>query len=84
MKTIKINDAKYLDDYKILLSFNDSSEKVIDFYSLLTTSHYPNEKKYLDKKFFKQFSVDLGDLIWNDFDMCFQAKNLYKGILRKS
>ncbi|MGA2298654.1 MAG: DUF2442 domain-containing protein [FCB group bacterium] len=82
MKSIKIIEAKYLNDYRILLIFSDNSEKIIDFAELLRKSTYPNEKKYLDKNIFKQFKVDYGDLIWNDFDMCFQAKNLYKGMTR--
>ncbi|OGU15770.1 MAG: hypothetical protein A2X61_02465 [Ignavibacteria bacterium GWB2_35_12] len=83
MRAVKIIDAKYLKDYKIQLVFNDKVKKIIDFYNLLINSNYPNEKKYLDKNNFIQFRIDLGDLIWNDFDMCFQAKNLYEGILRK-
>ena len=83
MKIIKITDTEYLGQYKIKLSFNDKTEKIIDFFDLLNNSHYPNEKKYLEFQNFKQFRVDLGDLIWNDYDLCFQAKNLYQGILRK-
>jgi hypothetical protein len=82
MKSIKIIDAKYLEDYKILLTFNDSQSKIVDFNDLLKSTPYQNEKKFIDKELFKQFKIDLGDLIWNDFDMCFQAKNLYNGILR--
>ena len=83
MKTVRILKADYLGDYQISLIFNDNTEKIIDFSDLLKSSSYPNEKKYLDLTYFRQFTIDYGDLIWNDFDMCFQAKNLYKGILRK-
>ena len=83
MKTIEINTAKYIQDYKILLEFNDNLTKVIDFKELLYTTPYPNEKKYVNPNLFIQFKVEMGDLIWNDYDMCFQAKNLYNGILRK-
>ena len=83
MKAIKIIDAKYLEDYKILLTFNDFHSKIIDFFELLSSTPYKNEKKFFDKNQFQHFKIDLGDLIWNDYDMCFQAKNLYKGILRK-
>ncbi|MFC2131575.1 DUF2442 domain-containing protein [Bacteroidota bacterium] len=82
MKAVKIIEAEYLKDYKISLLFNDKTRKVIDFGELLKKSPYHNEKKYLDKDQFKKFVIDYGDLIWNDFDMCFQAKYLYKGKLR--
>jgi hypothetical protein len=29
-------------------------------------------KKYLDKQLFEKFSIDYGDIIWNDYEMCFQ------------
>jgi hypothetical protein len=83
MKSVKIIKAKYLEDYKIILTFNDNKTIVVNFFDLLNTTLYKNEKKYLNKEMFQQFKVEIGDLIWNDYDMCFQGKNLYKGILRK-
>ena len=83
MKAIKIENADYLGDYKIMLTFNDGQSKIIDFKDLLLNSPYKNERKFVNKDLFKNFSIEIGDLIWNDYDMCFQAKNLYKGILRK-
>ncbi len=82
MRYPKIIEAEYIEEYKIKLTFNDGIVKVLDFFDLLKNSHYPNEKKYLNIDTFKQFKVDYGDLIWNDFDMCFQGKNLYKNKLR--
>lgn len=83
MKLVKILNAKYVEDYRLLLQFNDNKSIEVDFAGLLKSTPYPNEKKYLQKELFQQFKIELGDLIWNDYDMCFQAKNLYKGILRK-
>lgn len=83
MKSMKIINAEYLGDYRISLSFNDDKSLVVDFSALLHSTPYPNEKKFLQKDLFKQFKIELGDLIWNDYDMCFQAKNLYYGILRR-
>lgn len=84
MKNIEIIEAKYLKEYEILLIFNDNKSLIIDFKQLLNNSPYKNEQKYLDKDRFRQFKIEMGDLIWNDYDMCFQAKNLYNNILRKS
>jgi len=83
MKIVKILNAQYLEDYRILLLFNDNKSVEVDFAGLLNSTPYRNEKKYLQKELFQQFSIEIGDLVWNDYDMCFQAKNLYKGILRK-
>ncbi|HKK61645.1 MAG TPA: hypothetical protein VJ951_03740 [Bacteroidales bacterium] len=37
--------------------------------------------KYLDKELFKSFTIDIdyGDLIWNDYEMCFPIWALYEG-----
>jgi len=83
MKIVKITEAKYIDNYKIQFQFNTNETKVIDFRAFLSNTPYNNEKKYLNLENFQKFRVEMGDLIWNDYDMCFQAKNLYKNILRK-
>lgn len=36
-------------------------------------------KKYLDKNLFQSFSLEYGDLIWNDYEMCFPIWDLYEG-----
>jgi len=83
MKIVKITEAKYIDNYKIPFQFITNETKVIDFRAFLSNTPYNNEKKYLNLENFQKFRVEMGDLIWNDYDMCFQAKNLYKNILRK-
>jgi len=82
MKYIEINKAKYIEDYKILIEFNNSVSKILDFRELIEKTSFPNEKKYKDFALFQQFKVEMGDLIWNDYDMCFQAKNLINGYVR--
>ena len=36
-------------------------------------------KKYLDKELFKSFTIDFGDLVWNDYEMCFPIWVLHEG-----
>jgi len=36
-------------------------------------------RKYLDKKLFRKFKIDYGDIIWNDYEMCFPIWDLYEG-----
>jgi hypothetical protein len=59
MKVVKIINAKYLDEYKIKLRFNDNSVKIIDFKSLLLESNYPNEKNISILKNLKNFKLIL-------------------------
>ena len=76
---ISINKAEYISDYKIKLSFTDGVVKVIDFYDILNNAKNPMTRKYLDKKLFRNFSLEYGDLIWNDYEMCFPIWDLHEG-----
>ena len=35
-------------------------------------------KKYLDKQLFKKYSIEYGDIIWNDYEMCFPIWDLHE------
>ena len=39
-------------------------------------------KKYLDIKLFENFSIDYGDIISNDYQMCFPIWDLHEGTIR--
>ncbi|HLN73116.1 MAG TPA: hypothetical protein VK205_07455 [Prolixibacteraceae bacterium] len=75
---ISINKAEYLGDYKIKFSFSDASEKVIDFYAFLNNARNPMTKKYLDKELFQKYTIEYGDINWNDFEMCFPIWDLHE------
>jgi hypothetical protein len=59
-------NAKYLEDYKILLTFENQKSGVVDF------ADYSNRKglfsKFRNIDFFKNFSVntDIGTICWED------------------
>ena len=65
--------------YKIKLFFSDGIERLIDFLSFLKNAKNPMTRKYLDKEMFKNFSIEYGDVIWNDYEMCFPIWDLYEG-----
>jgi hypothetical protein len=76
---ISILNAEYLGEYNIKLSFSDKTEKIIDFSKFLSEARNPMTRKYLDKKLFSKFSIKYGDLIWNDYEMCFPIWDLHEG-----
>jgi DUF971 family protein len=76
---ISINKADYVGGYKIKFLFSDGIEKVIDFSDFLKKAKNPMTTKYLDKKLFKNYSIDYGDIIWNDYEMCFPIWDLHEG-----
>jgi DUF971 family protein len=74
---IEIINTEYLGNYKIRLQFSDNIERIIDFGSFLLKAKNPQTKKYLDEKLFSEYSIKYGDLIWNDYEMCFPIWDLY-------
>lgn len=79
MEVIEIVAAEYVGEYRILLRFNDSSERIVDFKDFLLNAPNPLYKKYLDVNEFKKFKIVFGNLDWNDYEMCFPIMDLYEG-----
>jgi DUF971 family protein len=76
---VSIQKAEYKGDYKIKILFSDGIEKIIDFFMFLQNAKNPMTKKYLDKKLFQSYSIQYGDIIWNDYEMCFPIWDLHEG-----
>ena len=76
---ISINKAEYLGDYKIKFIFSDETETIIDFSSFLQNARNPMTKKYLDKQLFRKYSIQYGDIVWNDYELCFPIWELHQG-----
>jgi len=76
---ISIQKAEYKDSFKIAMLFSDGIERTVDFESFLKEAKNPMTKKYLNKELFKSFKVENGDLVWNDYEMCFPIWDLYEG-----
>jgi hypothetical protein len=78
---IDVEEAEYIEGYKLRLLFSDHTERVVDFEPFLRNSLNPLIRKYLNLDDFKQFSVEHGDLFWNDYDLCFPIADLYRGVI---
>jgi len=78
---ISISKASYVEEYKIHFLFSDGIERLIDFSDFLKNARNPMARKYLDKKLFKNYSIEYGDIIWNDYEMCFPIWDLHEGKL---
>ena len=74
-----IQKANYKGDYKIHFQFSDGIEQTIDFGDFLKRAKNPMTKKYLDKALFQSFTILHGDIVWNDFEMCFPIWDLHEG-----
>ncbi len=78
-KIVAITHAEYLSDYRVRLHFNDGKEQILNFESFLRHARNPMIRKYLDPEQFTLFSLEYGDLVWNDYELCFPIADLYAG-----
>lgn len=76
---ISINNAEYLGDYKIKFTFSDETERIVDFSNFLQNARNQMTRKYLDKQLFRKYSIQYGDIVWNDYEMCFPIWDLHEG-----
>jgi len=78
---IDISSVECVENYKLHIFFSDGKDRVVDFERFLRRSLNPLIQKYLDLDRFKDFTVQDGDLFWNDYDLCFPLADLYEGNL---
>lgn len=74
---IDIVHAERVADYKLRLSFSDGVERVVDFEPFLRRSRNPMIRIYLDPQKFANFRIEYGNLIWDDYELCFPIADLY-------
>ena len=75
---IDIVGAEQVSDYKLRLTFSDGKERLVDFEPFLRSSRNPLIRAYLEPNRFGNFTVEYGDLIWDDYGLCFPTADLYE------
>ncbi|SRR6266508_876652 len=78
-EVLEITNAEQLSRYTLKLAFSDGRERVIDFEPFLKASRNPAIRGYLDPEKFSAFRLEYGDLVWDDYDLCFPIADLYEG-----
>jgi len=77
---MRLTSAKYIDDYKVELIFDDKKINVINFLPVIKSN--PVCKKYLDVTEFKKFKLEQGNIVWGrNWDMIFTIESLYNNTL---
>lgn len=79
---INIQKAEYRGNFKIHLLFSDGVEQTVDFMEFLSRSKNPMTTKYLDENLFKKYKIEYGDIVWNDYELCFPIWDLHEGIIK--
>ncbi len=75
---ISVTAAENLGDFRLRVTFNDGVVQDVDFRNFLQHAHHPEIRAFLDPEKFDAFLVKDGDLIWEDFSLCFPIIDLYQ------
>jgi len=66
MELLKIEQATYLEEYKIELIFNDATKGVVDLREKIFTDHRKIFEPLRDFEFFKNFSLNSWTIEWEN------------------
>lgn len=67
---IQVKKARYIDNYKIYLVFNNRKEGIVDLKAIIMKDHRPILTELTDIEKFKKFKVDADTIVWeNGFDL---------------
>lgn len=78
---LAVAGAEHKGKYVLRIQFSDGMTRDVDFGPFLTRSANPLIRKYLDPNLFHDFTVQDGDLFWNDYDLCFPVADLYENTI---
>ncbi|OFX22090.1 MAG: hypothetical protein A2033_14265 [Bacteroidetes bacterium GWA2_31_9] len=77
-KLFSVVKVDYIRNFILKIEFSDGHINTINFESFILNSRNPMIYKYSDINLFKKYSIDDGNLIWNDYELSFSLDDLYK------
>ena len=75
---IEVTGVEYISGYTLKLHFSDGFERNLDFEPFLRRSTNPMIRACLEPLKFANFRLEHGDLVWDDYDLCFPIADLYE------
>jgi hypothetical protein len=76
---LELAEATYVSGYKLRLTFNDGTARVMDFEPFLRRAQNPDLTQYRQLRKFKNFRLHYGNLMWGDYEMLFPLADLHRG-----
>lgn len=64
MLGLSIIDVKYVRPLKVEVRFSDGLVRVVDVGAFIKAHPHPQYNSYLNERKFKNFKLDMGNLVW--------------------
>ncbi len=81
MSELFVKSAKHLKSHILEIEFSNGDTKILDFAPFISSVGHPDYDRYKTEAGFLTFSVEDGNLNWDDYTMIFPVENLYLGKL---
>jgi hypothetical protein len=78
---VEVVHAERVGAYRIDLEFSDGHRSLVDFEPFLSGSLNVETHQFLDSDKFGTFRIEWGNLVWDDYEMCFPIEDLYASTL---
>lgn len=79
---LSITSVNYVKPLSVEIHFSDGVVKTLDVGSFIKRHPHPQYNRYLDEKKFKQYKIEMGNLVWGkNWDLIFPMEDLHKGVL---
>lgn len=56
----------------------------MDFEPFLRTSQHPDIRKFLNPEQFATYRIQWGNLVWDDYELCFRLESLYENTIHET
>jgi hypothetical protein len=76
---VKVVDFQIMDEYKIVIEFNDGMKGIIDFKNILENDHRKIIRDLLNKELFNTAKINLHTICW-DNEVDFAPDYLYEQV----
>jgi hypothetical protein len=63
---LNVTEAKYIENYKLLISFNNNISKIVDLKDTILNDHRTIFKTLENVEYFKKFHIDYGTICWEN------------------
>lgn len=78
---VDIVKVEQLSGYRLKLHFSDGMARVVDFEPFLRRTRNPLIRSYLEPKKFMNYRLEYGELVWDEYGLCFPIADLYENRL---
>lgn len=82
MNNICVTKAENLGKLVVLLTFSDNTTQIIDVGEFIRLHPHSQYNKYLNPRYFGQFSIENGNIVWGkNWDLMFPIEQLHTGTI---